>query len=132
VKEYTSIHEVTFEDLLEVLQAWENDELPYPEVQGWAEGITYFLGWYEYAKDDPRSILLYLIDALDHMYTSPILKKDIPTLRQIAQEAQISVTSASSMLDNFYASVDWAHRRSQASANMKKYGRQRLDEVTDP
>jgi hypothetical protein len=40
VKEYTSIHEVMFEDLLEVLQAWENDELPYREVQGWAEGIT--------------------------------------------------------------------------------------------
>lgn len=131
MRKFTSVHEVSFEDLLEVLQEWENGVLPYDEVQAWAETV-FSSEWHEYEKDDPRSVLVEVIQLLEDMYWEPILKKDIPVLRRILAEARNSPANAWRQRDAFVETINWTYRKQQANSNLQKYHDQKLDTISDP
>jgi hypothetical protein len=128
MKRFTSIHEVSVEDALSVLQLWEEGQLPYDEVQGWAETV-FLSGWQEFERDDSRSVLAAVIEMLEDMYVEPVIKKDIPTLRMILLTAQDTPAKAWEQLDRFRAETDWSNRFQQAVANLQQYGDVLLDTI---
>jgi hypothetical protein len=131
MKKFTSIHDVSFGDLLEVLQEWEDDVLHFDKVQAWAE--TIFLSeWHEYEKDDSRSILVMVIQMLEDMYWEPILKKDISILRQILTEAQTSTDRSWNQLNVFRETTNWEHRKRQVHNNIDKGTGAQIDSISDP
>lgn len=126
MNEFTSIHDVSFPDILKILQQWETGILQFDKVQAWAEAII-VTGWYEYDKDDPRSLLAQVIAMLDDMYIAPIQKRDSLQLQHILQVAIGSPKDAWHELDEFVKSVDWNQRKAQASKNIHKYQSPLLD-----
>lgn len=111
MKKFTSIHDVTFDDLLEVLQAWEDGSLQYEEVQAWAEALYDSRVHPFESEDDKRSIIEAVIEDLSWMYTNPTLKEDIPALRQFLVMDQSSPREAWQFIKSYWETVDWEKRK---------------------
>jgi hypothetical protein len=130
MKEFASVHEVSFQDVLEILQQWDEGILEFDKVQAWAECVLE-TGWHDYDQDDPRSLLIHVIGMLDDMYIKPVLKQDIPMLQRVLHEALAAPASAWNILNAFVKSIDWGHRNERANENIRKYQSPRLDAITD-
>ena len=96
LKVYNTKDEVSFEDVLDVLNGWESGSITREEAMGFAESLFY-LGeprWPDLPRSDERSVLFAVLEALEMMYTNPTLKSDIPALRKFLVDGQTSPIEA--------------------------------------
>ena len=109
MKKSISIHDVTFHDVVNILNQWERGELTQEEVLLFAEGLT---GQRRpaYSKDNPCSILLTVLDSLATLHVQPILKSDIPALRQSLTLGESSPFEARKFIDAYWDNIDWDKR----------------------
>ncbi len=112
LKKFTSILDITFEDIGNVLCLWETNEVNEEDVFIFAEDLYYLdtLGWPDYPRDDTRSILFAVLESLEKIYSQPTLKDDIPALKKFLNIGQASPIDAWSYIDNYWDSIDWDKR----------------------
>lgn len=111
MKSFTSIGDVSLDDLLNLLDAWEVGSLVDWQVQAWAERISEGEEWPLFDPADPRAALADVIQLLDLLYGQHILRQDIPALREYLATYQRSPDEASQSLDEYWARVPLEERR---------------------
>lgn len=106
-KIYNCPHEVHFEDLYNVLDDWEADRADFNDVFGFAEGLSFIGGGYPfYPEDDPRYVIVNILGYLDMGYSYPILKEDIPAMKEYLISGQDSPQNAWKKFESYLNSLD--------------------------
>lgn len=123
LKEFTSTTEVTVEDLIDTLDLWEQGQVTDEEVMLLAEGIyDAGPGFPSYPEDDPRFVIVNVLDAFVMMYSNPTTKADIPALRKSLEMCTISPSDASQYLKEYWTRIDREerlHKQTQWIENRK-------------
>lgn len=111
-RKFTSINDVTFEDVIYILHLWETNEANEKDVFSFAEHLYYLdePGWPDYPRDDNRSILFAALESLEMMYSQPTLKNDIPALKKFLIMGQSSPVDAWQFIDKYWDSINWEER----------------------
>jgi hypothetical protein len=109
LKKFISIHEVTVQDILDVLDRWEKGQIESSDVLLFAERLD-DQGLPDYARQDPRSIWLMVIEALATLHVQPILKSDIPALKRCLGLSVHSPLEAWEFIDTYWQGIDWGKR----------------------
>jgi len=106
-KEFQCPHEVSLDDLDEILSQWQNGEVSAEDVLNFAEGLSWIGGgWPTYPRRDPRSILFAILQLLEFVYTNPVLPSDIPALRSFLSSARSEPVKTWKRMDEYWASID--------------------------
>ena len=123
MKEFTSIHEVTFADVLTVLEQWNQGIFGSEDVLVFAESLFDLSewGWPKYAHAHPLSVLFAALEMLELVYVNPILKEDIPALQAFLQRGQTDPLGAWSAMERYWASIDWDTRVMQQYKAIQKH-----------
>ena len=113
MKNFSTIYEVTFEDVLEILNRWQSGSMTREEVFDFAESLYYLntpYGFPEVPKDDRRYVLFSTLELLEMMYTNPTLEEDIPALKRYLLAGKENPVGASKELDEYWSEVDFDSR----------------------
>jgi hypothetical protein len=110
-RKFISTNEVTIDDVLNVLEQWEENLLSDEDVIFFAESL-YDLGpgWPVYPRSDKRSVLFGALDALAMLYVQPTLKSDIPALKAFLALGQVDPLPAWELLEQYWSNIDWNAR----------------------
>lgn len=113
-KEFHSLDDITFEDLLGILNDWETGKIASWDVNELAEGLVELnpLGWPDLPVDDPRSTLFEILHMLEWLYGNRIFKEDIPILKETLILSQTSPETAQDILIEYFDHIDYDARDS--------------------
>lgn len=108
LKKFTSIDEITFQDIFEILEQWEKEMIDDEDVLNFAEGIYYLdeSKWPDYPNSDQNSVLFATLQLLAALHIEPILKSDIPALRNFLTMGQLFPLKAWQFIDSYWDSID--------------------------
>ncbi len=109
LKKFISIHKITAQDILDVLDRWEKGQIESSDVLLFAEQLDE-QGLPDYAKQDARSILFMIIEALATLHVQPILKSDVPALKRCLVLSVHSPLEAWEFIDAYWQGIDWGKR----------------------
>ncbi len=111
-KEFHSLDEFDYADLLRVLQDWETGEFPSWEVSAFAEDLKELEagGWPDPPVDDPRFMLIEISHLLEDIEGSYVFKEDIPALKRALQLGQTRPQEALDELNAYFDGVDFEAR----------------------
>src|SRR5690554_2303041 len=109
---FTSIREIQLKDLLDVLDKWELGEVHATDVLVFAEYVENLAGdeWHKYSRHDSRSVQFGVLEALVTLHLQPILKDDIPALRQFLTLGEEAPLKAWQFIDTYWDSIEWEKR----------------------
>lgn len=108
MRKFTSTNNISVNEVLQLLNDWENDKLSRDDILYIAEGIDelYPNGWPSYPQTDSRSILFGVLDLLITLHTQPILKEDLPHIRRFLTNGQTQPTKAWETMDTYWDSIN--------------------------
>lgn len=110
-------HEVTFQDVLRVLDRWEAGEIDAKDVLAFAEDPAILgPGWPDYPRTDKRSVLFAVLESLEMVYIQPTLRADVPALREFLVVGEESPCEAWNLIETYWANVDWKSRLDDLNA----------------
>ena len=111
LKRFTSIAEITFQDVWNVLDKWEKGEASTESIFAFAEDL-YDLGpgWPDYPRNDQRSVLFAVLESLEMIYTQPTLPSDISALKEFLVVGKTHPLDAWALIDEYWANTDWNSR----------------------
>jgi len=112
MRKFTSIEDVSINDMVQLLDDWEDNKLTRGDILYLAEELQVLCpeGRPSYPKDDSRSILFGVLSALVTLHIQPILKEDIPVIKKFLLDGQAEPINAWKMIDNYWDSIDWEQR----------------------
>ncbi len=112
MRKFTSTKDVSVNELIWLLNEWEDNTLSRDEVLYLAEEIDelYPTGWPSYSRTDSRSVLFGVLDLLITLHIQPILKEDIPYIRNFLIQGQTQPTEAWKVMTTYWSHVDREQR----------------------
>ncbi len=109
----SSINDVTYQDVLDILDKWEKDEIDREDAFVFAESLFDLAeaGWPYYPDGDKRSVLFGVLESLELMWGNPTLKEDIPALKQFLTMGQTAPNDAWQYIGAYWKGINWDQRR---------------------
>lgn len=111
-KEFHSLDDFGYEDLLEALNDWQEGKVASWDVSSFAKelGLLEEHGWPDPPVDDHRFILFEIGHLLENLYGNYTFKEDIPALKRALQLGQIRPQEALDELNAYFDEVDFDAR----------------------
>lgn len=110
-KEFHSLDELDYNDLLSVLEDWETGACPSWEVSAFTEELMVLAGgWPDPPVNDPRFMLIEVSHLLEDIEGSYVFKEDIPALKRALQLGQTKPQEALDELNSYFDEVDFEAR----------------------
>lgn len=121
-KEFYSLDEIDFDDLIQLLEDWRDDRVCCGYVTDTAEEVL-FASEREEAPDlpmtEPRAIIFEIFSHLFMMFGPPYMKADIPAFIDVINLARTAPEEAFEKLDQYLWSIDYDSRKKMVSDSMK-------------
>lgn len=122
-KTFYSFDDISFEDIMMILDDWQAGRANAEDVSWFAEGI--FIIWGpdclpDLLPSDPRETLVVFVLLFDRIFSEIILREDIPALKDILLEGQHSPESAFKRFDNYLKGIDLKARQKMVKKRLAK------------
>lgn len=101
--------------LIEKLLAWERGEVGAQDVHEWAEQVLDDEGWRDYPREDPRSIVMEVLDHLEALNHQLVTPADIPAILNFLAAKPGKEAEAWDRWEEYWESVDFEKRKQDLS-----------------
>ncbi len=119
--EFFCFHYVEPYHIAQILDDWERGRAEAVDVMAFAENLFFPFGVRgDYAPSDPRYEFVAIVGLLEMIYTNPILREDIPVLKEALALLPSKPTQAGTLLDQYFNGLDRMTRLKEQSSKQSE------------